>query len=93
MDRSAGALIKAWVRGTFFIPLRRLVRLPRGQCFVECSLVVAVVPLLFFETPCFQHNCKDAKAGMFSDIYSNLSTTRRGGGECGGGGAAKTFLL
>lgn len=47
--------------------------------------MVAVVPLLFFETPFCQQNCRDAEAGMFSDIYSSLSTARRKGGSAGGG--------
>lgn len=41
------ALIKAWVRGTSF-HCEACEDWTRGQGFVECSLVVAVVPLLFF---------------------------------------------
>lgn len=47
VDPSAGALIKALGAGHFFFfffSLRSLVGLPRRRCFVECSLVVAVVP-------------------------------------------------
>ena len=45
------ALIKAWVRGRFLFLLlfhcESSEDWTRGRCFVECSLLVAVVPLVF----------------------------------------------
>lgn len=59
-----------------------------GRRFVEGSLVLAVVPLLFFETPFCQHSCKRCKTGnVLRYLQRSINCQARGarGGAAGGG--------